>query len=357
MGRKITINRKNLLLNVKCIAVALLIAAPVTTYLISYSQKRQIENIQKVIDRTPELRNINPFNDFYLGTVIQYCTLSLAIILILLFIYWRIKKSWLPFHDTLDKLKKFDLEQQNKPVFIDTDIEEFSQLNNALSALMDKDISSYLSQKEFIENASHEMLTPLAIIKGKINELLQKNLPDDQAGILNDMYEEISHLSHLDKGLLLLAKIDNRQYSSTIEIELNNFIKRFIPSYECLATTAVEFNSSVENFTITANTTLLESLLNNLVVNAIRYSSENSPIQIILNENKLIVTNISDSDEPLDSTKIFNRFVRNNFHKEGNGLGLAIVKSTCDYYDWNIHYDYASHKHTFTINFNQSATS
>jgi two-component system OmpR family sensor kinase len=318
---------------------------------------QHFDKVMTFIQQTPALKDIDLFHDFIVVTIIQYAILLLAFFVIIFFVNRNIRKIWHPFHDTLDKLKKFNLEQQNKPVFIDTDIEEFSQLNNALSALMDKDISSYLSQKEFIENASHEMLTPLAIIKGKINELLQKNLPDDQAVILNDMYEEISHLSHLDKGLLLLAKIDNRQYSSTAGIELNNFIKRFIPSYECLAATAVEFNSSVENFTITANTTLLESLLNNLVVNAIRYSSENSPIQIILNENKLIVTNISDSDEPLDSTKIFNRFVRNNFHKEGNGLGLAIVKSICDYYDWNIHYDYASHKHTFTINFNQSATS
>ena len=135
------------------------------------------------------------------------------------------KQIWRPFRNTLEKLKSFDLTTQQTVSFDKTDIEEFEELNQSLQKLIAKNISVYNQQKTFIENASHELQTPLAVLKSKLDLLLQnKNLTNEQSEIINAIELPLSRVSRINKNLLLLAKIENKQFSVVENIELTEVI-------------------------------------------------------------------------------------------------------------------------------------
>jgi signal transduction histidine kinase len=96
-----------------------------------------------------------------------------------------------------------------------SEIEEFSELNSSINHMTSKMSSDY-KKSEFTENASHEFQTPLAIIKGKIDLLLQENtLKEEAMTLLISIEEATSRLSRINKSLLLLSKIENQQYEKT----------------------------------------------------------------------------------------------------------------------------------------------
>ena len=101
---------------------------------------------------------------------------------------------------------------------------------------------------------------------------------------------------------------------------------------------------------MTANRTLFESLVNNLVVNAIRHNRPEGEIKLRVTRRSLIISNTS-SEPALDPRLLFNRFYRPSEKTKGNGLGLAIVKSICDYHGWQVAYHYEEGQHFFTVTF------
>lgn len=218
--------------------------------------------------------------------------------------------------------------------------------------LMSKDIERFQAQKEFTENASHELQTPLAIFQAKLELLLQQpGLTNGQAEIIQDLFQMTSRLSRLNRNLLLLAKIDNKQFDSRERIRLDHFINRLLPSLESISgELRIERSFSSEPLYIQANSTLLESMLNNLIVNAVRHSNPGGKITISIHNHTLRISNTS--DEPaLSAQHIFNRFYRPTQNKGGNGLGLAIVKAICDYHGWGISYEYRDGLHSFIVKF------
>ena len=165
-------------------------------------------------------RRVIPLADFlsmffFLRSLSIIKFLSLFFFLVLIIGFWLInrqvsKKVWTPFQDTLQKLKSFQLANQYVPEFSETNTLEFQELNNALNKLIKHSVATYKSQKEFTENASHELQTPLAIIKNKIDVLLQKEpLTERQFQLLEDINVTLTKVSHLNKNLLLLSKIEN----------------------------------------------------------------------------------------------------------------------------------------------------
>src|SRR5690606_7826033 len=102
-------------------------------------------------------------------TVAYITVVTLLFFLILIVGFWALnrmlsKKLWKPFHDTLQKLKSFQLNNQEHVKFGKTDTIEFAELNATLDKLLQHNIAAYRSQKEFTENASHELQTPLAVL-------------------------------------------------------------------------------------------------------------------------------------------------------------------------------------------------
>ncbi|AZI56323.1 sensor histidine kinase [Epilithonimonas vandammei] len=268
----------------------------------------------------------------------------------LLFLNRRLSKSvWKPFRNTLDKLKTFNLNQQTKIEFSKTDVSEFDELNQSLSKLIEQNISVYKTQKEFTENASHELQTPLAILKNKLDILLQnQDLTEKQYQIAEEMNRALSRSSRINKNLLLLAKIENNQFENS-EIHLDELLNQ---SMEILQEHFEQKNISVkteisDNVKVNGNIGLTEVLINNLILNAIRHTPINGSISIKLNNSVFEVSN--SGTEKLNSDLLFKRFSRFSKDNNGSGLGLAIVQEICKSQNWTIDYRFENNNHIFSV--------
>ncbi len=277
--------------------------------------------------------------------------------LILLLGFWILnqrlsKEIWQPFFNSLEKLKNFDLTTRQSIYFDKTDTKEFEELNQTLQKLIEKNISVYTQQKEFIENASHELQTPLAVLKSKLNLLLQnKNLTNEQSEIINAIELTLSRVSRINKNLLLLAKIENEQFASTENIEISELIKEtqeLFSDYINDKRISVSCNL-VENFRISINKTLFEIFVSNLLINAIIHNTINGTILINLNNKILTISNTGNSS--LNPNKLFERFAVSSSQTTNSGLGLAIIKEICNRYQWQISYSFKNNLHSFSVEF------
>lgn len=291
-----------------------------------------------------------------MGMLISQYGVIFIILITSLIIVQRIvsKKLWKPFYETLAAIERFNLEQGKTPQFSKTDIKEFAQLNEMLQGLIVNNLRTYKQQKEFIENASHELQTPLAVFQSQLDILLQQSdLTETQAGIIQSLYTVSSRMTRLNKNLLLLAKIDNAQFKEMQEINVNHLLESLIRDLKELAGSH-KLKVTIDNIhplIITGNKILLESLINNLIMNAVRHNiSEEGDIIVQLENRTLKVYNTGEM-QALDSEKIFRRFSRPSEKKKGNGLGLSIATQICRFHNWTISYAYENEMHCFKIVF------
>ena len=339
---------------VVCITVLLMLATPLFYFLTErFYAEDMIDIIQAVKGGRPIPSSLDLEEDVIQGVMIQFgiilLVLAVSIVLTLRFISRRI---WKPFEETLCRLENFRLEEGIFPSLPETDVEEFIRLNRTLQTLMQNALTSYRAQKEFTENASHELQTPLAVFQSQLDLLLQQPaLTEQQAKIIQRLYEVVNRLARLNRNLLLLARIDNRQYEQTEEINLTGFLSEqtmFLQSIAGDISLHEEFSNDA--LTVRANRTLLESLVNNLIVNAVRHNRPQGEIILAISGNELTVSNTS-NEPALDEKLIFNRFYRPSEKVKGNGLGLAIVKAICEYHGWSVRYNYIGSRHIFTVAF------
>lgn len=262
------------------------------------------------------------------------------------------KSLWRPFHQTLAKLESFNLNQNSKIKFEPTDILEFQQLNLALSDLMEKNLAVYQSQKEFTQNASHELQTPLAILKSKLDLLLQNHeLTEDQYRIAEEMNAALLRSSKTNKNLLLLAKIENHQFVNSEKFEVGILLVQILEDLDAhFEGKDLQLITSIESgFEVTGNRSLTEVLLNNLVLNAIRYTDSQGKIEVKLSPKGLKIRN--SGKKPLSKKLLFKRFSKLSTEKGGNGLGLSIVSEICKFHRWKIEYRFKNDSHEFLIRF------
>ena len=291
------------------------------------------------------------------GMVISVAFMFLFIIIILLTgIIWISKKSaaqiWKPFYNTLSQIEEFEIDKNNSPEFIATDIDEFDRLNKSLDRLIEKNTVIYKSQREFVENAAHELQTPLALFQTKIDTLQQLDLTREQSELVGSLNKDVSRLNRLNKNLLLLSKIDNESYLEHDTIVLNEYIDKHLDFFmEQAQSKSITINTHFINIITTkGNTALTEVLLNNLFLNAIRHNIKNGVIDIIIENNSLKFINTG-QETPLGAQSIFNRFSKVNPSSQGNGLGLAIIKKICEINDWDIRYSFTENLHIFEVIF------
>lgn len=261
-------------------------------------------------------------------------------------------KLWQPFRSTLNKLKAFNLNSQASIPFEKSNTLEFEELNLALNKLIEHTITVYKSQKEFTENASHELQTPLAIIKNKLDLLLQKEaLTDRQYQIIEATNKAVTRVSRINKNLLLLAKIENHQFEDSEEIDLSDLTTQSLEHlHEHIENKALILQSEIDGeLSITGNKTLLEILLTNLILNAIRHNSQKGVIKITLDKSGLTLSN--SGNQALEIENLFKRFKRSSNESSGSGLGLAIVEQICKRHHWKINYLFKDDFHIFKVSF------
>lgn len=261
-------------------------------------------------------------------------------------------KLWQPFKNTLAKLKAFNLNSQSNISFEKSTILEFEELNVALNKLIEHTVSVYKSQKEFTENASHELQTPLAIIKNKLDILLQKEaLTDRQYQIIEDINKALTRVSRINKNLLLLAKIENHQFDDSETINLSELTTECIEQLqEHFSNKDLNLKSSIdEDCVVTGNSILIEILINNLLLNSIRHNLLKGTVGVKLSKSGFIISNSGRA--ALEQEELFKRFKKASDESSGSGLGLAIVEQICKRHQWTIDYEFQQEKHTFKISF------
>lgn len=344
-----------------CVALLLLLSTPLFYWLTKNFYAEDMIDIVEAVSQGQPIPALDLEADILHGVVIQFALIvtifGVAVVLTMRFISRRL---WLPFDRTLRAIESFRLEEGTVPALPKSNIREFARLNAVLDKLMTNSLNSYRMQKEFTENASHELQTPLAVFQGKLDILLQQpGITESQAAIIQDLYQMNSRLSHLSRNLLLLAKMENSQFERSEDIDVVAVLSEQLPLLENLVggiSLRRDFRSG--SLPVKANRVLLESLTNNLVVNAVRHNRPDGEVTVAVVGRTLVVSNTADGPA-LNANLIFNRFYRPAGQTKGNGLGLAIVKAVCDYHGWAVAYSYrfsasgANHSgmHEFCVNF------
>lgn len=335
-------------------AVCFVFTAPLFYLLTKYFYAEDIVDVVEAVKRGQGIPSLDLERDIVAGMMLQFLLIFLVITMALfLTVRFAAKKIWLPFDDTLRKAEQFNLAQSEIPIFAETDIQEFARLNHSLGQLMKKDKDIYRIQKEFTENASHELQTPLAVIRNKLDLLMLENLTENQMRLVSGLYELTIRMGHLNRNLLLLAKIENAQYNIGEEVDVASLLSDSLPLYETLLNgkTLRMYDRRINhNKKLHANPALLKCLLKNLIVNALQYSKEKSEVQVFVEDDSLTVANESTDGKTLDPDTLFCRFRPGNV-KKGNGLGLAIVKAICDFHHWSVEYGLEAGNHHFIVTF------
>ncbi|MEM0576464.1 sensor histidine kinase [Flavobacterium polysaccharolyticum] len=288
------------------------------------------------------------------STVILFISLFLLLI-IGFFIITKIisKKLWQPFYVALDKMELFEIDKFTSVKLITSTTEEFERLNNAINNLIHKNSSIYQSQREFIENAAHELQTPIAIFKGKLENIIQrKDLNSEQFKLIDDLNITTSKFVKLNKNLLVLSKIDSNSYYQIEKINLSEIINNQLDffSEQALSKKINITTELLEEAIVNSNHFLVETLINNLFLNTINHNILNGKIHIKLTTDSIVFSNTGVL-LPLQTEKMFERFSKSNPSSQGNGLGLSIIKKIVDTNHWTISYNYRDRMHHFEIVF------
>lgn len=279
--------------------------------------------------------------------------LSLFLISILLN-YLISRKLWNPFNVTVAKAEKFDI-QSDKPIELpETNINEFQQLNTVFNQMTRKMRNDYLSLKEYNENAAHEIQTPLAIIRSKLEILMQrKELKKESINLIKSINEATTRLFKLNQGLLLISKIENFYFQEEKEVSLKQIIGNSIIQYKeimQLKKITVEMEAN-DPAVVKMNQTLADVLISNLISNAVRYNIDGGLIKCCINNRYLTISN---SGVPLktDPELLFRRFHKISENPQSVGLGLSIVKKIADTYKMKINYTCSGSIHELRLDYN-----
>ena len=282
--------------------------------------------------------------------VILFAVLSLLLIIIIISISNRL---WGSFYVTLSNIRKYDVKTSQEFIPVATHITEFAQLNEVLKTLTEKIRSEYLNLKEFSENASHEIQTPLAIIRLRIEQMLQSSdINNELAEHLVSIGQSVSKISRINQALSLISKIENNQYPELSVVNVNLKMEGILSQFHDFIVSRklnVQFDATDE-VEIKMNPDLSDFLFSNLLSNAIKHNVDKGWIKISLNRNELIISN-SGKDPGVDTNQLFFRFKKAEHSTESPGLGLAIVKKVTDLYGMKIGYQYSDSIHTLHIIF------
>lgn len=287
--------------------------------------------------------------DLLMALIALYIMLIISVAIINRII---LKKAWKSFYKMLDGLKQFKLGTGNSFKAPDSPILEFKALGYELEDLLKRNEAIYTSQKQFIENASHELQTPLAVSINKLELFAENNdLPEQQMMELGKINDTLNRMVRLNKSLLMLSKIENRQYTEEETVNFNELMEQLIDDYSDLTdykniSISIDQNSTLS---FTMNKGLALALTSNLLKNAIVHNHPGGNIHVAINSNTLRISNTG-TPNALNPDYIFRRFYRDSNNEQSTGLGLSLVSSIISNYNLKADYSFDG-VHTFTIAF------
>ncbi len=287
-------------------------------------------------------------------------------------------RLWRPFYETIDRLNDFRLDQPTNPVFPGSRVREFGLLSRSLSGLTEKLRQQFSLQRQFTENASHELQTPLAVASAELELLIQSDrLTESDWAHLQRATDALGRLSQLNRSLLLLTQVENNQFAGAESVDMSLLVTEYTDEYEPFF---AHKHMSVERAIAPdvyqrLNRQLAIVLLTNLLKNAVRHGcarhggvahgeradvrvltgdfspeADGGHIGIVLTPDSLTISNTG-KPLPFAADQLFNRFVKDPARPDSTGLGLALVKQITDRYGLPLTYAYDPKQgiHTFRV--------
>jgi signal transduction histidine kinase len=282
--------------------------------------------------------------------LVSSATILVTILAFLLTNRILLRRLWRPFYASLDAMQNFKLGHTRELHFPTTTTREFAFMNESLGMAARKAQQDYLLLKEFTENASHELQTPLSIIRSKLEMLIQdEDLSHRQSEIVSSAFAAIKKLSRLNQSLLLLTKIGNQQFNHMENVDLRDKVENKLVQFRELWTNSrINAMAQLEDAVIFASPELIDILLNNLFSNASNHNIPDGEVTVSLKPGLLAVSNTGPAG-PLDPNRVFRRFYKGEQHTGHNGLGLSIIKQICEVTSLTPAYSYKDHLHSFTF--------
>lgn len=256
-----------------------------------------------------------------------------------------------PFRKTLEIVKNFSIKTPQSNEFPKSSVAEFKKLNAFLTEMTSKVQTDYSSLKEFSENASHELQTPLAIAQTKLELLLDQDpLTEKQTELITQAQAALKRMSKLSSSLGILTRIDNLEYDEVQKIDLSGVTNSILREFsELIELRKISLSTQIaDEISVNGDKTLIEMMISNLISNAIRHNIPDGAMNITLSQSEFRITN-SGLDLDFDPNQLFERFRKSNQSNHSIGLGLAIVKQICDRYDFTISYHQKDGEHSITI--------
>ncbi|UUC44612.1 HAMP domain-containing sensor histidine kinase [Flavobacterium cerinum] len=290
---------------------------------------------------------------FILGTTLVWLTT-----------YFLIRKLLEPLDNFQKIITSISINKLNTQVIESSKSDEISLLAKAFNQMLLRIERSYLAQKEFTSNASHELRTPISRLTLQLENLIQQGGHSEHTlNYLNNMSKDVNQISDLINSLLLLAQINASSFGSTFQqVRVDEIIFQV---YEKTIKNFPDFQMNFEIGTTESDlevkgiTSLLEIVFANLFKNAYLYSYDRK-INVIIEDSaqhdiQIKLINKGEKLSPEEENKIFNSFVRGTKNQkiQGSGLGLRIAKRILDLHKAKLayHYDDAAEQHEFIIIF------
>lgn len=257
-----------------------------------------------------------------------------------------------PFYHTLDQIQQFSF-QQNLPLNLDRSrIREFNELNDFLERMSQKLLKDYRQIKEFSENISHEIQTPSAVVRGKLEHLMNLEITREQAELINSVYQNNERIHRIVRSLSLLAKLENEEFEAPTPINLTEIFQKNLEILEeliHLSDLSLETNLD-PSVMVNMHPFIAEIMMHNLLSNAIKNNQKGGWIRVNLTIDRLQIDN---SGFPLrqNPKELLHRFKKESAHPESVGLGLSIVNQICKTYRFTFSYSAEKEAHSAKIIF------
>lgn len=300
---------------------------------------------------TPSIEKEDLLEAIFYGILYLYLFLLLSVLLVTVVVVNRMMR---PLYALLRWLDDYRIGRPNAPLVVETSVTEFRRLNDAAMRSAQRAESSFERQKQFIGNASHEMQTPLAVCRNRLEMLVDdaRTLTGEQLAEIAKVQRTLGHLVRLNRSLLLLSKIENGQFPETGPVDVNALVRRTageleeIYAYRGMRCTVSDRGRLV----VRMNPSLAESVVGNLLKNAFVHGDVPGEVTVEIAPDALRISN-GGAAGPLDAGHIFDRFYQGTKKEGSTGLGLAIVDAVCRLYGLRAEYAYAAGRHCFSILF------
>ncbi len=270
--------------------------------------------------------------------------LSIVIIFSFLVDALFIEYLFKPFHQIINqKIRHVNEPDKFNYTPIKSTSTDFQELDEVLNQMMIRIQDLFSIEKQFIANVSHELLSPISLLKNRFENLIQNESLDEEA--VNKIVSSLRTLDLLKKiinNLLLISRIENNQYMTDEVIDCKTLWEEIKAELQDRAEErGIDLKIKLnENHEFMGNKTLIHIMFYNVAVNALKFTDEGGRISINdVKSNTQYTLTIKDNGCGMDKTQlenIFNRFTRLNVNKEGQGLGLAIVKTIANFHQIEI---------------------